>query len=426
MQRRAIETSDRTVTPLPAPGIWAVLILAVAALSMLSRASEIPFTLLAMAAPWLCWRLSVRPWRDPVLRLLLFLFACYWLPMLLALPDALDAPKSLLQTLTALRLPLAATSIILVLRHALPANRFYPWLAGLILFWAIDALVQQLAGFNLLGMADDYPRLSGVFADQYLRLGLYCALLLPFLLHCLSHALSGRTAAVVAWVFGALLVIAVIWLSGTRSAWIMAALALAVWLGSHWRRRWWPAVALSGAMLMLTMIASYHWLPPVQQRLHQTAQLLSGDQAAIDHALSFRLPIWRHALAMIGDHPLNGVGPRGFRAAYEQRARADDYFLNNDGIGASHAHQLQLSILTETGLIGLLGFILGSLAVWRHWRGLEHSQRQRAAAPALALLLAVFPFNSHLDAYASSPALLFWWLLALYLGAAQQPQPDAR
>ena len=420
-----------------------LLVFAVAALTSHSRAAEIPFAILAIVVPLLNWRQWPELWSKPAIRLLLLLFACYWLPMVLALPDAVYFEKSLTQSLVALRFPLGAIGILLLLNKKQQLLLIYRLLAVLIVFWALDALFQQWVGVDFFGLPDQYPRLSGIFASDYLRLGLYSALFLPFLLHSLmvsvgawlsESSLSRRNHKKFPLIalltgLGLLLVFVVILLSGTRSGWIIAGIAvigaiLPIW----WRRKtlhgFWVYSSIALLLIVLSLGASYVLVPEVQERVQQTTRLVSGDFAAVNEASSFRLPIWQHAWTIATAHPINGVGPRGFRIAYEALANEDDYFLQKEGGGASHAHQLQLSIATETGLIGLLGFVVGTLLLWRSWTVLPERYRCYAAPVGLALFSVVFPFNSHLDAYASSAALIFWWLVGIYLTAWQLCQEE--
>lgn len=412
------------------------LVFAVLALNSHSRAAEIPLILLALWAPRLLWQRGSELLKQPAMTQILALFACYWLPMLLALPDAVDFSKSLQQSLAALRFPLAALTCLCLLHRSWQLLLLFRGVAFLVLFWALDAVLQQVLGRDLFGLPDVYPRLSGIFAADYLRLGLYSALLLPFVLYQFSHPpqwFSIRTKPklfwFVSWGLALIFILAVIWLSGTRSGWIMAALALLVWAAALLRsllRRWGRARVLAmllgiGAIGGAALIWSYQHIPSVQARVQQTALVFTGDEAAIDEALSFRLPIWRQAWAIAREHPLNGVGPRGFRQAYAERAGDQDFFMSKEGMGASHAHQLQLAIWTETGLIGLLAFCFGVWMFWRNWRQAKQWCHSRCllAAPALSLLLVVFPLNSHLDAYASNAALMFWCLLIIYFTAWQ-------
>lgn len=421
----------------------ALLVFAVVALTSHSRAAEIPFAVLALSVIYFLWRDRSEFLRSRAIPYLLALFACYWLPMLMALPDALDFEKSMTQTLVSLRFPLAVMSMLYLVREVRQLQWIYLCTALLVAFWALDALIQQWLGVDLFGLPDAFPRLSGVFASDYLRLGLYSALLLPFLLHLLLQSLSitqlatDTTTAITklkSWHKAGLilaigLVLLTIWLSGTRSGWIIAGIGLAgaavpLWRLRHEIKFFWLIISAMLTMATVSMMWSYQYVPQVKQRIEQTWQLTSGDFSAVNDALSYRLPIWQHAWAIAKEHPINGVGPRGFRIAYQERAAEDDYFLRKEGGGASHAHQLQLAIVTETGLIGLLAFLFGCYLVWRSWCLLPRQQRCLVAPPALALLVTVFPLNSHLDAYASSAALIFWWLLGLYLVAWQLAQAE--
>ncbi len=406
----------------PAAVWWpALAVAAVPVLTTYSRAAEAAMALLVLAAPWLAW-CQRRTFRQaPEWRLLAVFFALYWGPMLLALPDAVDPAKSAMQTAAALRFPLAAISMIVLMVNRERLARLYTLVALLVAFWLAAGLADIIAGFGASDTAVLGARPRGPFGDDVLRLGLYSALLLPFLLHKSQTAVLARRP----WLRAAGLWLAaiVIFAAGTRSGWIVASLAFGLWGYSQLRagafdcRRWRWALAAGGALFIALAAVMAVYQPEVRSRVAQTGLAFSGQAADLDVASSYRLPIWRAALALAAEHPLNGVGPRGFRAAYPAYAAPGDRFLRDGGLGASHAHQLQLAILTETGAIGLAAFILGAAVFWRSWRRVPAEHRCLAAPPALALLLAVFPFNSHLDAYASDPALLFWWLLAVYLAA---------
>jgi O-antigen ligase len=102
---------------------------------------------------------------------------------------------------------------------------------------------------------------------------------------------------------------------------------------------------------------------------------------------------------MINDHPVNGVGARAFRYAYLDYAEEDDIFLKPDSagkkreIGAYHSHQMQLEVLSETGLVG--GFLfLGTMTilVW-YWRSRSVFQKANMLPYALGLAALFFPLN---------------------------------
>ncbi|MFY8123306.1 MAG: O-antigen ligase family protein, partial [Silanimonas sp.] len=82
-----------------------------------------------------------------------------------------------------------------------------------------------------------------------------------------------------------------------------------------------------------------------------------------------------------------------------------------------HAHQIVLEVLAETGIVGLALWLAAVAIALRAWRFAAPGQRERAAAPALALLVTVFPLNTHLAFYSTFWGGVTLLLAALYAGA---------
>ena len=118
---------------------------------------------------------------------------------------------------------------------------------------------------------------------------------------------------------------------------------------------------------------------------------------------------------MAADHPINGVGVRGFRDAYPAYIQPGDPPLEN-GV-AFHAHQIVLEVLSETGLIGLLLWLSGVAMAVRAWSVATVAARERARLPMLALVVTVFPINTHLAFYSTFWGGLTLMLAALYAGS---------
>jgi O-antigen ligase len=119
---------------------------------------------------------------------------------------------------------------------------------------------------------------------------------------------------------------------------------------------------------------------------------------------------------MYRDHPVNGVGVRGFREAYPDYAQPDDRWVAAGGT-AMHAHHLLLEVWSETGAIGLACWVLALLLGWRAWHTAGPAGRAASAPAALALLVMLFPLNTHFAFYSSFWALLLFVLVALFVGA---------
>ena len=356
------------------------------------------------------------------------LFFAYWLPELIASFDAVDRARAFREAAVDLRyLPflwLAASAV---------ADRrgrriTFGGLAVIVAVWTLDAVVQAASGTSPLffGMdaaklaisghrlcdANDYlllDRLGGVLGPCNLKLGVVLASLSPFALYA-----GSRRFGAWGWLLAAISVGSVILLAGSRASWITFGLVL---LLSGWRTLGWKRLfgvfAFGGALLLALTFVS----PQVDERIQRTLQVLTADQAGVDSALSGRGRIWSAAWCMARQHPINGVGPRGFREAFPA-CDPQPEAIAAWGLGpAYHAHQLVLEILSETGVIGLLLWLAAAAMARRAWRYADHSAREAAYPAMLALAATVFPFNTHLAFYST-----FWGgatllLAALYAGS---------
>ncbi len=356
------------------------------------------------------------------------LFFAYWLPELIASVDAVDRARAFREAAVDLRyLPflwLAASAV------ADPRGRriTFSGLAVIVGVWTLDAVAQAASGTSPLffGMdaaklaisghrlcdANDYlllDRLGGVLGPCNLKLGVVLASLSPFALYAASRRFGAW-----GWLLAAISVGSVILLAGSRASWITFGLVL---LLSGWRTLGWKRLlgvfAFGGVLLLALTFVS----PQVNERVQRTLHALTADQAGVDSALSGRGRIWSAAWCMTRQHPINGVGPRGFREAFPACDPEPDV-IAEWGLGpAFHAHQLVLEILSETGVIGLLLWLAAAAMARRAWRYADHGAREAAYPAMLALAVTVFPFNTHLAFYSTFWGGVTLLLAALYAGS---------
>jgi len=397
--------------------LW--LVLAPLVLLPFGRASEAPVVVMAIAGLVLVARGRVR-WNDPATRLAATLFACYWLPTLFSAFGAVASARTWSTVATTLRfLPFALFAV-----WALHDETRWPRLvvvAGIVVaLWALDAWVQAFTGFSLGGPAEK-ERVSGIFGAGNLKLGQTLAALSPFALFA-ARARFGRRGLVAAMALLALPIM----LAGSRAAWLSYAIVLVViaWRETRDARRFFLAIAALALAAAAVFAAAWHGSMRLDARVERSLIALRGTESAIDEASAGRVRIWRTARAMIQAHPLTGVGARGFRYAYPHYAEAGDDFVDDaSDTGASHAHQIVLEVLSETGIVGLAFWLFGTAFALRAWLRADARTRERAAAPGLALVAMAFPLNTHLAFYSAWWGLLFWWLLALYCAAFVADEP---
>jgi O-antigen ligase len=402
------------VTSLSRTMPWpALLVLAVIVLLPVGRASEVPLAIGGIAAVVLLarQRLDVR---DPHLRLAMSLFACYWVPALFSAIGAVDEEKTLSTIATTLRfLPFAVFSIW-ALRDASRWTAVTTAVAAVVVLWALDAYVQMATGFSI-GGPPEAERLSGIFGAGNLKLGPALSVLSPFALVAARKRFGWKGLAL-----AFVLLAPPILLAGSRAAWVSYALvgACIAWHETRQPLRF-VGVIVSFALVLGTIGAlALHDSTRFGARIERSLLALRGTDAALDDASAGRLSIWRTAIAMGVAHPLTGVGVRGFRYAYPAYAAPGDRFVDTKtDTGASHAHQIVLEVISETGALGLVLWLAGAWLALRAWLRADSAARARAFAPGLALVAMCFPVNTHLAFYSAWWGLLFWWLLALYCAA---------
>lgn len=399
-------------------------VLGVLVLLPFGRLAELPFAIAMIAALVLALRGRLRTPGDDAQRLVVVMFLAYAVPIALSGFASVAPEKTWTTAAASLRYPAFALFAVHVLRRPQASAAVVPAVAAVTLLWILDAWVQYLTGYSI-GGAPEAERLSGIFGADNLKLGPVLAALSPFVLLA-ARARFGRSGLLLAF----LLVLVPVLLSGSRAAWLSYALVSVVvaWHETGGSlRRFAPLLVGVGLAFIMAAAGMRFDSGGFQSRIERSLLAIEGTPQALDEAAAGRLSIWGTAIDMIRAHPLTGVGARGFRYDYPEHAAPGDRFVDaGTKEGASHAHQIVLEVLSETGIVGLLGWIVGVAAAVHAWRRADNAARARAWAPALALVAMCFPLNTHLAFYSAWWGLFFWWLLALYCAALAAPQAAPR
>lgn len=194
-----------------------------------------------------------------------------------------------------------------------------------------------------------------------------------------------------------------VYASFSRGALLGLAVLPLVFLG---RRR---ALLLAPLLLVAFLVAT----PGLARERFETLTQGGGEVAD-------RVDFWRTAGSLWADNPLFGVGPGGFGEAYaEARVPGKRFLPATTFKPPPHAHNLELNLLAEQGVVGFLSFaVVFGLA-------LRDSVRlQRATArwisvmgKALAASLLAFAVHNQFDVtLVEATGTYFWGLLGL-LGA---------
>ena len=372
---------------------------------------------------------------GPAWALTSVLFFAYWLPEAFSAVDAMDRGRALREALVDLRYLPFLWIVAAAVADDAGRRRTFGGLAIIVGVWTLDALVEAATGASPLFTGIDAvkqaisghgmctaaqvaaaDRLGGVLGPCTLKLGIVLASLSPFALDAMRRRF-GR----IGWLVAAVGIGLVVLLAGSRASWLTYGLVL-LWTG--WRTLGRKKLLMVFAMGALALVAATLLVPQVRERIERTTHVLAADSTGVDTALSGRTRIWSAAVCMAREHPVNGVGARGFREAFPAcDSQAGVIAAWGEG-AALHAHQLVLEILSETGGIGLLLWLAGAALAWRAWRYADVVARDRARPAMLALAVTVFPLNTHLASYSTFWGGVLLMLSALYAGSLLGREQD--
>ena len=258
-------------------------------------------------------------------------------------------------------------------------------------------------------------RLGGPFGSAAF-LGAATVLLVPVAVGMLfDRGWSGwaRAGAAMAAAVGVFAVVG----NGTWGAWIGLSVAIVVLALFRWR---WVSTHVGSFTTIVAVVAAAAALalsvPPMRHRVHElSGRGQSGGTARVDE--------WRVALRVIGDHPLVGVGPEGYRLAFPTAVDAAYERSHGRVEMPDRAHSGPLDIAASTGWPGLALYAVAvagvALAVVRTlWKGSAADVGLAVGLLAYATQqLVLFPL-AELDPVA--------WLLAGLLVARMVPVESTR
>lgn len=302
-----------------------------------------------------------------------------------------------------------------------------PMLAGLVIAWlardrrnsrlllgglALAGLIAALANLYAVAMGisehQDITHLPPVLL--YRTANAVALFLVPLDAVALAIALHGEDRGERLAAAGFLLVtVAAVVLSLSRAG--LAVLVLAsILIALFYRRRavvLVPVLLATGAALVL---------PFVRRRI-----LVELDPASPYNTVTLRLALWKSALNLLRHRPLTGGGLSGFQTSlkpYQDPSYGEDQI---------YPHNLFLNFWSETGLVGLAGFIwLAVQALRTAIAGLSAGSWPRVMSIGLlGALLAIFVHGQFdVPYFKNDLAVEFWALLGLQFGATQAANAD--
>lgn len=312
------------------------------------------------------------------------LFACIAVPGLISLLFSVNLDRSVSAVFRFAAYALGAWVVLSVRIEEGDAKRIMSFLGILLVAWAVDGFVQLLTGVSLLG--DPLVELGeeGAIVTGSLQLGYGAtlAILSPFFLEALRRA-GGMGVGILS-----LPVYAAVVMSGHQSSAVLALVGLAGWAMLALRnkevgaKRQVTGFVISAIIGLLLGV----YLSVVTGQVSTLAEAPPRYQSFL-----YQPQLWELSWQAFKEHWLTGVGMRGF-GTYAMAADA----ITIPGIAKTwHSHLTVFEVISETGLIGLIGY--GVLLYWL-W-GYVQDERMPVAVAGLTASLAVFPFGTAVGMY---------------------------
>lgn len=244
-----------------------------------------------------------------------------------------------------------------------------------------ERLLWTLIGGGILQMALALSGRTGIlvtfvnrnYLGTYLLVGFACALAL---------AIRGSGTARRLW--GGLLAAVLLYgitATASRGATLAAAAVIVLSLVKYTPRR----LAVPGAGMAILVLTLGMWASPNLSRKF-------SDTGEIDPYNYDRVEIWTRTLAMIGEHPISGVGPGQFAHQARRFSFPVDRAIGRYEKRINIAHSQYLQYAAESGLP--VGLLLTGMILWLGL-GLMRTGGTSAGAPEAAALLALTGAGLH-------------------------------
>lgn len=257
-------------------------------------------------------------------------------------------------------------------------------------------------------------RVLGLFGNPGLTAA-HLVLVLPLAAACIRQDAAWRRLHTATLVTGVLTLLA----TQARAALVATALALAVlwgWdhvpRGRRARRRSQGAAAPQRLVVALAAVA-----------VVAAALVVSGRWSGAGATLGGRVDTWRVAATTVADHPVVGVGPEGFAAAFVQRVDEAFVVAHSREQLTDRAHDVLLDVAAAGGVPALV--LLVVLLV-----GVVLAVRGRVASSPVALAAALGSGAYVLQQLVLFPQpvhdLLLWFVLGTLLAPSSDDVPRGR
>lgn len=197
----------------------------------------------------------------------------------------------------------------------------------------------------------------------------------------------------------------------SRASWLILALTPFFSI-KYWRQNKYFPIA---CLILAAIIGGY-----MSSNESMQERIISVTNMTTDRSNADRIVVWQSAAMMIKDHPILGVGPGEFRQIYNVHYKLPE--VTQDML---HTHNNFIQVTVESGITGLLAFILlfGYIEVRAFKDTIKGNPYAyiRLAATTYLLLFGLIDYTFD----ASAIMKLYWYYIAISLSLEALNEPES-
>jgi O-antigen ligase len=203
----------------------------------------------------------------------------------------------------------------------------------------------------------------GPFYNDHTSYGAVIAMYLPFMVMFAFNSFFTRKLKMVALGFLAIVFLGFI-LSYARAAWLSIFVALGVWGMIKLKIRFKPILITFVSVITLFLLFQTQIVMKLEQNSEQSSanfmtHISSMSNITTDASNLERINRWSCAIRMFADKPIFGYGPGTYMFKYAPyQLKKDRTIISTNAGDGGNAHSEYLGPLAESGVFGLLTFLL--------------------------------------------------------------------
>ena len=317
---------------------------------------------------------------------------------------AVDFNSSLVSSLSQVRYLLFALFILIAIESVNKFETIIFFHSIILLFVSSDTIFQFINnGVDIFGfyVPENLNRLSGPFGDE-LIVGTYITYLsIPIISYAIFNFRDFKFKIKIYWLFFIFMVFLSVLLSGERmsSLILISSFILILFLSLPLKKS-----LIFILIFLITIFSSYSKINQIKVRTNDFIKEIKL------YKYNNHIRLFSSAYKIWELNKINGVGLKNFRSTCDEKKF--DNFTNANVLCSSHPHNLYFELLSETGIIGILLFLLFILSFFINYFRVQLKNTSLQHSILIGSLLVIFfylwPIKSSGSFFSTFTASFFW------------------